>query len=82
LGRGPGGSTKKDEDVEGVFVVGEDNILEFCPVEVGIAGEERFEVVSGLEQGARVVSGPFRVLRTLDHDDEVKVVEPEDEDED
>ncbi len=52
------------ETVEGVFVV-RDGIAVFTPVEVGIAGQEYFEVVSGLSEGDSVVSGPYQVVRTL-----------------
>ena len=52
------------EPVEGVFVV-KDGKAVFAPVEVGIAGEEYFEVISGLSLGDTVVSGPYQVVRTL-----------------
>ena len=59
--RGPGDSR---EPVEGVFVL-KDGKAVFTPVEVGIAGEEYFEVISGLSLGDTVVSGPYQVVRTL-----------------
>ena len=46
---------KKDQ--EGVFVVGKDNKVAFRPVQVGIAGEEYFEVLSGLQEGETIVVG-------------------------
>lgn len=49
---------------EGVFVVREGE-AEFVPVDVGIAGDRYFEVVEGLEEGDRVVSGPYQALRDL-----------------
>ncbi|MCY3808777.1 MAG: efflux RND transporter periplasmic adaptor subunit [Gemmatimonadetes bacterium] len=52
------------EPVEGVFVVRE-GLAHFVPVEVGIAGEEHFEVLSGVALGDTVVSGPYQVVRTL-----------------
>jgi HlyD family secretion protein len=54
----------KTKDTEGVFVL-RDGFVRFQPVEIGIAGEDHFEVVSGVELGTTVVSGPFRVLREL-----------------
>lgn len=64
----------KDEDKEkqGVFVV-EDGRAVFKPVEVGIAGEKHFEVLSGVEVGEEVISGPFKVLRRLKDGTSVKV---------
>ena len=37
----------------------------FVPVKVGIAGERYFEVTSGLEDGDRVITGPFDCFTTL-----------------
>lgn len=51
--------------IEGVFVVRE-GVAVFSPVTVGIAGQEYFEVVSGLDAGDSVVSGPYQVVRTLE----------------
>ena len=52
-------------DVEGVFVVGADNTVSFRPVKVGIAGDEYFEVLSGLREGDRIVGGPYQAIRDL-----------------
>lgn len=52
-------------DVEGVFVVGADNLVAFRPVEVGIAGEKHFEVLSGLQPGERIVGGTYQAIREL-----------------
>jgi HlyD family secretion protein len=52
-------------DVEGVFVVGEDNKVSFRPVRVGIAGEEYFEVLEGLQEGERIVAGSYQAIRGL-----------------
>jgi len=52
-------------DVEGVFIVGADNRVTFHPVQVGIAGEKHFEVVSGLKGGERIVSGTYQAIREL-----------------
>jgi HlyD family secretion protein len=34
-------------------------------VKIGIAGEDDFEVLTGLTEGQTVVTGPFRILRQL-----------------
>jgi HlyD family secretion protein len=62
------------DSVEGVFVV-EDGVARFRPVEVGIAGDSYFEVVSGLEEGVTIVSGTFQAIRDLSDGDEVRVDE-------
>jgi HlyD family secretion protein len=53
------------KDVEGVFVVGADNKVTFRPVKVGIAGEKDFEVLDGLKEGERIVSGTYQAIRDL-----------------
>lgn len=52
-------------DVEGVFVVGADNKVTFRPVKVGIAGEQYFEVLSGLQPDERIVAGTYQAIRQL-----------------
>ncbi|MBD3297780.1 MAG: efflux RND transporter periplasmic adaptor subunit [candidate division Zixibacteria bacterium] len=76
-------TTEVDEDkddwekkpIEGVFVVRDGNAV-FVPVTTGIADQQDIEITSGLEEGDEIVVGPFRTLRTLDHDDAVEA-EPE-----
>ena len=65
------------DPIEGVFVI-TDGRAHFTPGEVGIAGQEYFEVLSGLAEGDSVVSGPYQVVRTLE---EGAGVRPVDEDE-
>ncbi|TFG47036.1 MAG: efflux RND transporter periplasmic adaptor subunit [Gemmatimonadales bacterium] len=57
-------SEKKMVDTEGVFVVRE-GIATFTPVKVGIAGEEYFEVVSGVQLGDSIVAGTYQTIRDL-----------------
>jgi HlyD family secretion protein len=59
-------------DVEGVFVVDGDR-ARFRPVEVGIAGESYFEVLSGLEEDLVVVSGSFQAIRELEDGSRIDV---------
>ncbi len=54
----------KRKDTEGVFVL-RDGYVKFVPVKIGIAGEDYFEIISGLDEDEKVVIGPFRVLREL-----------------
>ena len=73
---GSGGSqaSEESEEIEGVFVVKE-GVARFQPVEIGIAGDNYFEVVGGLEEGATVISGSYQAIRSLEDGDEVKVEE-------
>lgn len=52
------------EETEGVFLV-RDGIAQFHPVQVGIAGEEHFEVIEGLSIGDTIVAGPYQTIRDL-----------------
>ena len=56
------GQTRKE--LEGVFLV-QNNKAVFAPVKTGIAGEKYFEVVSGLKEGDKVITGPFASVRSL-----------------
>lgn len=55
---------KKRNEQQGVFVV-KDGKAEFVPVQTGITGETDIEVISGLNENDKIVTGPFRQLRTL-----------------
>ncbi|MEX2526422.1 MAG: efflux RND transporter periplasmic adaptor subunit [Gemmatimonadota bacterium] len=57
--------------VEGVFQVLQGQVT-FVPVEVGIAGQEYFEVVSGVSPGDSVVAGPYQSIRELRDGDNVR----------
>ncbi|MGD8321992.1 MAG: efflux RND transporter periplasmic adaptor subunit [Gemmatimonadota bacterium] len=61
----------KSEDEEGVFVV-KDGKVRFSPVKVGIAGQEYFEILSGVQEGDTVVAGPYQRIRQLNNGDAVK----------
>ncbi|MDQ6829981.1 MAG: efflux RND transporter periplasmic adaptor subunit [Gemmatimonadota bacterium] len=53
------------KDVEGVFIVGKDNKVSFRPVKIGVAGEEFFEVLSGLTADEKIVAGSYQAIREL-----------------
>ncbi len=59
------------EETEGVFVVRE-GLANFVPVSVGIAGEEHFQVLSGLQEGDSIVAGPYQVIRDLSDSTKVR----------
>jgi HlyD family secretion protein len=66
-----GDEDEKREDVRGVFVI-RDGKAVFVPVETGIADSRFIEVSSGLVDGDSVISGPYRVLRTINDGEAVK----------
>ncbi|HWG34388.1 MAG TPA: efflux RND transporter periplasmic adaptor subunit [Gemmatimonadaceae bacterium] len=64
------------KDADGVFVVGADNKVTFRPVKVGIAGEQYFEVLSGLKPGEKIVSGTYQAIRDLKDGTVVRAAKP------
>jgi HlyD family secretion protein len=66
----PAGQTRKE--TEGVFVM-RNGRAEFVPIKMGIAGEQYFEVLSGLKAGDQVITGPFASVRTMGDGDAVRI---------
>ncbi len=64
------------KDADGVFVVGADNKVTFRPVKVGIAGEQYFEVLSGLKPGEKIVTGTYQAIRELKDGTVVRAAKP------
>jgi HlyD family secretion protein len=65
---------QRREETEGVFLV-RDGKAEFVPVKLGIAGERFFEVLGGIKEGDRVITGPFDSVRNLYDGDQVVINE-------
>ena len=70
-----------EEEMEGVFVVDENDQAQFVPVITGIADELSIEVTGELEEGQKLVSGPYKVLRKLKVGEDLKVENEESSDE-
>lgn len=66
---------KPDEELKGVFIMA-NGVVQFRKVATGIASDTDMEVNGALKPGEKVVTGPFRVLRTLKPGAKVKVEEP------
>ena len=64
-------SRPENEDVEGVFIV-VDGQVRFAPVEIGITGQEHFEVLTGISEGDTIVAGPYQQIRELGNGDRVQ----------
>ena len=58
----PPGHTRME--TEGIFVL-RDGRAVFVPIKVGIAGERYFEVLSGVTESDRVITGPFNSVREM-----------------
>ncbi|HUI83909.1 MAG TPA: efflux RND transporter periplasmic adaptor subunit [Candidatus Binatia bacterium] len=78
----PAGNPK--EELQGVFVLRNSKDAVFVPVITGISGSTDIEVTSGLKEGDEIVTGSYKVLRTLRNGASVKVdnsVKPKEEEE-
>ena len=62
-------SSTKTPPVQGVYVMEKDahgkQRAKFVPVTTGITGATDIEVLSGLQDGQEIVTGPYKTLRTL-----------------
>ncbi|HUA14554.1 MAG TPA: efflux RND transporter periplasmic adaptor subunit [Verrucomicrobiae bacterium] len=65
-------SKKKDDSIQGVFVIRNRKAF-FVPVNTGITGTTDVEVLDGLKQGDEVITGSYKVLRTLRPGSSVKI---------
>jgi len=64
--------SKKDDDLQGVFVIHNKKAM-FVPVTTGITGTTDIEVLDGLKEGDEVITGSYKVLRTLRPGSSVKI---------
>jgi HlyD family secretion protein len=63
---------KQKEEIQGVFVI-RNKKAEFVPVDTGISGTTDIEVLKGLKEGDEVITGSYKVLRTLKPGTSVKI---------
>lgn len=64
---------KEAQDVQGVFVITGAKKAEFRPVETGLTGTTDIQVKSGLKENDEIITGSYKVLRTLKNGAGVKV---------
>ena len=74
-GRRPDGKSQGDpkEELQGVFIISNKKEAVFVPVTTGISGTTDIEVTKGLKEGDQIVTGSYKVLRTLRNGASVKV---------
>ena len=73
-GQAPAQDAKSKKEVQGVFVVDKNTKkVDFKPVETGIQGATDVEVTKGLGDGQEIVTGSYKILRTLKIGAKVKV---------
>lgn len=64
---------KESQDIQGVFVVTKNKKAEFREVKTGLTGATDIQVKSGLQEGDEIITGSYKVLRTLRNGAGVKV---------
>lgn len=68
----PADASKLKEEIQGVFVIRAKK-AQFVAVDTGISGTTDIEVVKGLQEGDEVITGSYKVLRTLKPGTSVKI---------
>jgi len=68
----PQDQASNNKEIQGVFVI-RDRRAQFVPVTTGISGTTNIEVLSGLKAGDEVITGSYKVLRTLRPGASVKI---------
>jgi HlyD family secretion protein len=63
---------EKPKDIKGVYVLQSNNKVKFVEVTTGITGESDIQILSGVQDGMEIVTGPSRVLKTLKDDTKIK----------
>jgi HlyD family secretion protein len=66
------GATKSKDEIQGVFLL-RNKKVEFVPVDTGVAGTTDIEITKGVKDGDEVVTGSYKVLRTIKPGTGVKV---------
>jgi len=67
-----------DTPEQGVFVVSDEHHngklrVKFVPVTTGVTGATDIQVLSGVKEGDQIVTGPYKILRTLENNSLVKL---------
>jgi HlyD family secretion protein len=68
----PADKAKAKEELQGVFVI-RDKKAQFVQVDTGITGTTDIEVTNGLREGDEIVTGSYKILRTLKNGASVKI---------
>lgn len=68
----PAKEKERKEEVQGVFVISGEKAV-FRKVETGITGATDIEVLSGVKEGEELITGSYKVIRTIRNDARVKI---------
>ncbi|HEX9912793.1 MAG TPA: efflux RND transporter periplasmic adaptor subunit [candidate division Zixibacteria bacterium] len=65
-------NNKKKKELDGVFLV-EKSKAKFIPIKSGISDQQNIEVVTGLKENDQIITGSYKILRTLKDGDRIKI---------
>jgi HlyD family secretion protein len=68
----PAAEKAKKEEIQGVFLISGEKAV-FRKVETGITGATDIEVLNGIKDGDQVITGSYKVIRTIRNEAKVKV---------
>jgi HlyD family secretion protein len=68
----PAAEKKKKQELQGVFAVNGQKAV-FREVKTGITGTTDIEVLSGLQEGDEIITGSYKVIRTLKNEAKIKI---------
>lgn len=66
---------KDKKDIDGIFIA-ENSEAKFVPVLTGIRDQQHVEITSGLSENDSVITGSYRILRTIKHGDPIDPQKP------
>lgn len=68
----PAAEKARKEELQGVFVVSDGKAV-FREVKTGITGTTDIEVLNGLKEGEEIITGSYKVIRTIRNEAKVKI---------
>ena len=68
----PAAEKAKKEELQGVFFMSAEK-ASFRKVETGITGATDIEVLGGLKDAEEIITGSYRVIRTIRNETKIKV---------
>lgn len=63
---------KKAKELEGIFKLAGD-VVKFVPIKTGIADQQNIEITEGLAENEEIITGSYKILRTIEDGAKVKV---------
>jgi hypothetical protein len=66
---------KNKKDIDGIFIA-ENSEAKFVPVRTGIRDQQYVEITSGLSESDSIITGSYRILRTIKHGDPIDPQKP------